>query len=168
MSTTVTVNTYTHSVTYVSDNILKSFKDIIRLTGLDPYHLTSQWEVLLLGLSTWIKSEHLEKVILEVYNPQTDALVDRWDIEVVYTWSAGGEGNFWTDTEQLKYAIKKHGLNPSSAKYRLLVVNKSGAGAVPGWSSTDLRSTAHMVRQTLGSTIEHNGLGANTSYWRMP
>ncbi len=34
--TSVGVNTYTHSVTYVADNIMKSFKDIIRLSGLDP------------------------------------------------------------------------------------------------------------------------------------
>lgn len=162
----VAVYSYTHSVTYVSDNILKSFKDIIRLSGLDPSHLTSEWEILLRGITTWINSSHLEKVILEIYNPKSDALIIRWDIDIVYTWSSD-EGNFWTDTEQLKYAIKKNGLIPSEANYRLLVVNKSGAPTVSGWSSTTLRSTQNMVKQSLGSTIEHNGLGANTSYWRM-
>ncbi len=36
--TAVAVNVYshTHSVTYVAENILKSLKDIIRLSGLDP------------------------------------------------------------------------------------------------------------------------------------
>lgn len=48
----VAVYSYSHSVTYVSDNILKSFKDIIRQSGLDPSHLASQWEVLLRGIST--------------------------------------------------------------------------------------------------------------------
>lgn len=162
----VAVYSYAHTVTYVSDNILKSFKDIIRLSGLDPFHLTSQWDVLLKGLTTWINSSHLEKVILEIYNPKDDALLVRWDIDIVYTWSSS-DGHFWTDTEQLKYAIKKNGLAPSEAKYRLLVTNKSGAPDVAGWSSTALRSTQNMVKQSLGSTIEHNGLGANTSYWRM-
>jgi hypothetical protein len=37
--TSVAVNTYTHSVVYVADNILKSMKDIIRLSGLDPTNL---------------------------------------------------------------------------------------------------------------------------------
>lgn len=161
----VAVYSYSHSVTYVSDNILKSFKDIIRLSGLDPAHLASQWDVLLRGLSAWIESEHLEKVILEIYHPSSDALLTRWDIDIVYTWSSS-EGNFWTDTEQLKYAIKKCGVAPEHAKYRLLVTNKPGAGNVEGWSSTTLRSTQNMVRQSLGSTIEHSGLGANTSYWR--
>jgi hypothetical protein len=162
----VAVYSYSHSVTYVSDNILKSFKDIIRQSGLDPSHLASQWEVLLRGISAWIESEHLEKVILEIYHPQSDLLLTRWDIDIVYTWSSS-EGNFWTDTEQLKYAIRKCGVAPENAKYRLLVTNKPGAASVNGWSSTMLRSTQNLVKQSLGSTIEHNGLGANTSYWRM-
>lgn len=36
---TVATYSYTHSVTYVTDNILKSLKDIILLSGLDPEHL---------------------------------------------------------------------------------------------------------------------------------
>ncbi len=36
MSTFVTVNTYTHSVTYVTDNILRSLQDIVRLTLPSP------------------------------------------------------------------------------------------------------------------------------------
>lgn len=35
MSAVATYN-YTHSVTYVTDNILKSLKDIIVLSGMDP------------------------------------------------------------------------------------------------------------------------------------
>lgn len=162
----VSVYSYTHSVTYVSDNILKSFKDIIRLSGLDPSHLTSEWEVLLRGITAWISSSHLEKVILEIYNPKDNLLLIRWDIDIVYSWSSDA-GNFWTDTDQLKYAIKKNGIPPSEAKYRLLVSTKTGAPNVAGWSSTTFLSTQNMVKQSLGSTIEHNGLGANTSYWRM-
>ena len=41
--TSVAVYSYTHSVTYVADNILKSFKDIIRLSGLDPTKLVEDW-----------------------------------------------------------------------------------------------------------------------------
>ena len=37
---TVATYSYTHSVTYVTDNILKSLKDIILLSGLDPEHLS--------------------------------------------------------------------------------------------------------------------------------
>lgn len=162
--TAVNVNTYTHSVTYVSDNILKSFKDIIRLSGLDPSGITADWHVLMRGLETWIDTGHLNKIVLEIFNPRTGELVVRWDIDIVYGWS--GDGGFWTDTEQLKYHIKKAGLAPNSVAYRIVVENKAGHPSVEGWSSTDFRSTDGFVRQSLGATISHNGLEAGAAYWR--
>lgn len=121
--TTVSVYSYTNSVTYVADNILKSLKDIIRLSGLSPAKLTGDWSVLLAGITTWIESKHLEFVTLEIYNPKTNTLITRWDITISYSWSSDA-GNFWTDTEQLKYAIKKAGIDPSQADYRILEVDQ--------------------------------------------
>ena len=163
--TTVAVNSYTHSVTYVADNILKSLKDIIRLSGLDPSKFASDWEVNLRGIKTWLNSEHLSKVALEIYHPRTDALIVRWDIDINYSWS-GGDGSFWTDTDQLRYAIRKAGLATSEAKYDLTVYCKPGRPDVLGWGPCSGRSTAGMVRQSLGTTIDHSGLGASTAYWR--
>lgn len=163
--TTVSVYSYTQSVTYVTDNILKSLKDILRVSGLDPTGLVGDWDALHRGIKAWIDSQHLELVILEVYHPKTDALIIRWDISVSYTWDSAA-GNFWTDTEQLKYAIKKAGLMPIDASYRVVVTTADGRPEVSGWSSSNLRSTDGFVRQSLGTTIEHNGLGANTTYWR--
>jgi hypothetical protein len=161
----VAVYSYTQSVVYVADNVLKSLKDIIRLSGLDPTKLVGDWAVLLRGISAWIESRHLETVTLEIFNPQTDKLITRWDVAVVYTWDISA-GTFWTDTEQLKFAIKKAGLVPAQADYRVVVHNKEGRPNVEGWSSCNLRSTDGMVRQSLGTTVEHNGLSANTTYWR--
>lgn len=164
--TAVSVNTYTHSVTYVADNILKSIKDIVRLSGLDPSNLVNSWESNMRALRTWLDSQHLEQVKLEIFDPRTDELVTRWDIDVVYGWSASGDGSFWTDTDQLKYHIRKAGLAPAEAKYRLLLKTKPNEPHVDGWGDVYGRSTAGMVRQSLGTTIEHYGLGANASYWR--
>lgn len=163
--TAVSVNTYTHSVTYVADNILKSMKDIIRLSGMDPSSFVGNWEVNLRGLAAWLNSGHLESVILEVFDPSNDALVVRWDMDIVYSYGTG-DGGFWTDTDQLRFAIRKAGLAPASARYRMLVTTKPGEPAVAGWSTGMFRSTSGMVRQSLGSTVEHNGLGASTAYWR--
>lgn len=161
----VAVYSYTQSVVYVADNILKSLKDIIRLSGLDPAKLVGDWVVLLRGISTWIESQHLETVTLEIFDPKTDALVKRWDIAVAYTWDISA-GTFWTDTEQLKFAIRKAGLSPAQAGYRIVVQNKQGRPHVEGWSNCTLRLTQGMVRQSLGTTVEHNGLSANAAYWR--
>lgn len=164
--TSVAVNTYTHSVVYVADNILKSLKDIIRLSGLDPSKLANDWDVNMRGIQTWLASGDLRSVILEIFDPKTDALVGRWDIDVVYSTGFDDDGQFWTDTDQIRYAVRKAGLMPSEARYRLVVDNKPGRPDVSGWSSTTYRSTDGFVRQSLGSTIEHNGLGGSTAYWR--
>lgn len=160
----VAVYSYTHSVTYVADNILKSFKDIIRLSGLDPTKLVEDWQSTMLAMTTWLQSGDLQSVTLEVFDPKTDALVGRWDVDVVY--GSAGDGSFWTDTEQIKYAIKKAGLWPSQASYRLVIQNRPGRPDVQGWGKTNYRSTDGFVRHSLGTTVEHNGLGGNAAYWR--
>jgi len=161
----VAVYSYTHSVTYVTDNILKSLKDILVLSGLHPSKLMNDWTVLHAGIKRWIESQHLELVTLEIFHPTSDELIYRWDIQIAYTWS-GDAGSFWTDTDQLRYAIRRKGLTPGQANYCVKVHNKPGRPDVPGWSATSYRSTDGMVRQSLGTTVEHNGLGANASYWR--
>jgi hypothetical protein len=162
---TVAVYSYTHSVKYVADNILKSLKDTIRMSGLDPSKLVDSWDSNMLALRTWLESGHLQCVALEIFEPKTDELIIRWDIEIVYAWSSG-DGSFWTDTEQLKYHIRKAGIAPKDTSYRLVMKNKPGRPYVDGWSSTNFRSMEGMVRQSLGSTIEHSGLGASAGYWR--
>lgn len=164
MTTSVCVNTYTHSVTYVSDNVLRSLQDIVRMSGLSPEHLP--WASVNLALKTWINSGHLETVILEVYNPATAKLVARWDLEMEYGWTEDGDGRFWVDTNQIKLAIKKAGVWPSDCLYEVLMVTKSGRPEVSGWGSRLLRSTAGLIKQSLGTTVEHCGLGAACSYYR--
>jgi hypothetical protein len=165
MSISVAVNTYTHSVTYVTDNILRSLQDIVRLSGLNPGKISTDWETLERGISTWIGSRNLETIVLEAYNPKTSALIGRWDIEIAYGW-AGDDGRFWVDTEQIRMAILKAGVWPADSDYRIVCVTKDGSEEVVGWSPTTLHSTKGMVKQSLGTTIEHNGLGASASYYR--
>lgn len=162
---TVSVYSYTHSVTYVTDNVLKSLKDIIRLSGLSPANLVNSWESKHRAIKTWIESRHLERVELEIFNPATNALIVRWDLDIVYQWS-DGDGSFYTDTEQLKYAIKKAGVAPESASYEVILKIRPGRPDVAGWGPVTSRSIDGMARQTLGSTVEHSGLGASTAYWR--
>lgn len=164
-SISVSVRSYTHATTYVADNILRSLKNILLYSGLDPDKLADDWEVLHRGIKTWIDSGHLEKVVLEVYDPKCDDLVGRWDIHISYEWS-GGDGQFWTDTDAIRFAIKKAGLFPSTTKYRVLATTTPGRPEVSGWSSTSLRSTAGLVEQRIGTSIEASGLSGGVSYYR--
>lgn len=163
--TTVAVYSYTHSVTYVSDNILKSLKDIIRLSGLDPANFMDNWESNLLAIKTWIESGHLETISLEIFHPVSNVLIIRWDIDIAYEYSSD-DGNIWTDTDQLRQSITKAGVVSSSAKYGLILFNKPGRPYVKGWGPGSSRSLTGMVKQSLGSTVQHSGLSANTGYWR--
>lgn len=161
----VSVNSYTHSVTYVADNILKSFKDIIRESGLSPAKFAADWDVNQRGIRSWLQSGHLRRVLLEIFHPVTGALILRWDLDIAYEWSAG-DGSFYTDTAQLKYAILKAGVAPADAKYDILLQVAPGSPNVSGWGDGASRSTAGMSRHALGSTIDHSGLGASAAYWR--
>jgi hypothetical protein len=165
MTVSVSVRSYTHSVTYVTDNILKSLKDIIRLSGLDPGKLADQWDVLHRGIKAWIESGHLQRIVLEVYALESDALVGRWDVEISYAYS-GEEGQFWTDTDAIRYAMKKAGVLPGESRYEVKVTNKSGRPDVAGWSTTTFRSTVGFVEQRIGTTVEANGLSGGISYYR--
>lgn len=165
MSTSVVVNTYAFSATYVTDNILRTLEDIVRESGLDPSKIADERVVLTRGIKAWIDSEHLETIVLEVSNPGLTELVGRWDIHVAYGWR-GDDGRFWVDTDQIKAAIRKAGVWPSTCEYRIVCTTKPGRPQVDGWSTTTLLSTAGFVRQSLGTTISHSGLGASASYYR--
>jgi hypothetical protein len=164
-SISVAVRSYTHAITYVADNLLKSVKDILLHSGLDPSKLASNREALHRGISRWIESGHLRKIVLEVYAPSTNRLVGRWDISISYEWT-GGDGEFWADTDMIRFAIKKAGILPSSAEYTLIVDLATGSPPVPGWTSTTYRSVLGMVEQRIGTTIEAGGLSGGVSYYR--
>lgn len=165
MGVSVSVRSYTHATTYVADNILKSLKNILLFSGLDPDRLADDREVLHRGITAWIESGHLQKVVLEVYAPSTDALVGRWDVNISYEWT-GGDGQFWADTDAIRFAIKKSGVLPSTARYRVVATTASGRPDVAGWSSTKLRSTDGMIEQRIGTSIEASGLSGGVSYYR--
>jgi hypothetical protein len=164
MSSVVAVNTYTHAVTHVTDNLLRSIKNIIRLSGLDPSKFVDNWDTMERGIKTWLDTQDLEKVVLEVYEPKSDKLVGRWDFEIAYGFS--GDGSFFVDPEVIEYHIRKQGVLPSTCKYRLVTTSKSKRPDVQGWTTTTFRSTNGLVRQSIGATIDGSGLSTTTSYWR--
>lgn len=164
MSTTVHVNTYTYSVTYVANKLLLSLQTIIRWSGLSPERLTDDWEVLERGIKKWLETQDLTQLVLEVYNPWTDALIGRWDLGVSYGFT--GDGSFWVDTDDIRYHIQKSGSWPSSCNYRVVATTKPYRPDVPGWSRTTLRSTDGFIKQSIGTTIDGSGLSVGTGYWR--
>lgn len=165
MSSNVFVNTYAHSVTYIADKMLTSVKNIIVQSGLSPEKLADDWTVLERGISAWLHSRHLKRVVLEVFDPRSDRLVGRWDFDVVYS-SAGSDGGFWADPEDIRYAIKKAGTWPSTCDYTVIVTNEVGRPPVAGWGKAEFRPTDGLIRQSIGTTAGAGELSTGTAYWR--
>lgn len=166
MSTFVAVNTYTHTTVYITDKMLHSLQFIIRESGLDPSPFVNDWGWMERGIRTWLGTQDLQTVILEVYSPRDNALVGRWDFDVVYGYGSDGGGGMWVDTDAIRYAIGKAGLWPSQCAFRLVTVTKPGRPDVDGWSRTTLRSTNGFMRHSIGTTIGAVGAGTSTAYWR--
>ncbi len=165
MSSSVSVYSYAHSVTYVAGQMLRSLKIIILGVGLDPEKLTEDWDVLERGLKAWLDSKHLERVRLEVYNPRTDEFVGGWDFTIDYGYGTD-EGEMWADTQQIRSTIIKCGTYPSLCEYRIVVTNKPGRPDVAGWSKTTFRSTDGFVFQSIGTAVGSHSIGAESGYWR--
>ena len=163
MGSTVSVNTYTHSVTFVTDKMLKSLRYIITSVGLDPNKYVEKWASYELAVSTWLQSKHLRSLIIEVVSP-SGSLITRCDLTIDYTGS--GDGSMWVDTDTLKYAIAKFGAIAKDCSYDITLTTASGEPPVRGWGDGNLRSTEGFTKQNLGTVIGTQQLGAQAAYWR--
>lgn len=165
MSTIVKVNTYSHSVTHVTDNILSGIKRIVLLSGLSLDKITQDWAILEAGIGKWLITRDLRSVTLEVYTASTSSLVGRWDFDIDYSYTTGDDGELWADSDAIRFAIRKAGLIPSTCSYRILADTKPGRPAVTGWSSTNYLSTTGFTKRPIGTTIGATYLGTGTSYY---
>lgn len=163
-ATAVGVYTHVHSYNFVTNQLLNSVKEIVRMSGLDPAKMSGQWASLELGIHTWLADGDLESAYLEIYNSRTDKLVRRWDFDISY--SKSGDGSFWQDPNDIRYHIEKAGLNPANCDYEILTTTAPGRRNVAGWSRCSLRSTDGFVKQSIGTTIGAGGISSGTSYWR--
>jgi len=166
MSTSVHVNLFTHTVTFVTDKMMSSLRRIIVWSGLDPSSLLANWNDLELGIKTWLGSRDLTEVTLEVFVSSSGGLVGRWDFDIDYGFGGADEGDMWVDTDAIRFAIRKQGLNPAGCSYRIILTTKKDRPDVAGWESATLVSTAGFTRYSIGTTIGTSGLGTRTAYWR--
>ncbi|MBN1171297.1 MAG: hypothetical protein JXA67_03905 [Micromonosporaceae bacterium] len=168
MSTRVQVNVHVYATTHVATNILKSVRQIVRESGLNPDKIRSLWSVLETGIATWLGSGHLKGLVLEVYDPAKPSgtdLVGRFDFTIDYTYYGSGDGDLWLDPDTVSYAVRKNGSYPANCEYRLIADTATGYPSVAGWSTTTFRSTTGFTRHSVGTTIGGGSLGAGLSYY---
>jgi hypothetical protein len=163
MASIVSVNTYTHSVTFVTDQMLNSLKKIITGIGLDPQKFVSDWSLYERGVKAWLDSKHLKEAVLEITSEGN--LVSRCDFTIDYSYSTG-DGTMWVDADAIRYSLIKMGVKPNLCTYSLKLRVGPGAPDVVGWADCEFLSTAGFVKQNIGTTIGTNDIGAQSSYWR--
>ena len=164
MSSTVVTLTEAHAVTLVTENMLDSMLEIIKETGLNPDKYVKQRDVYTNGISAWLESRHISRMVLEIIRPVSNELIRRWDIDIHYS-EDGGDGTFSVNTDKLKLAIYEARLEPWTAQYRVIVSTLSGAPQVPGWETTTLSPTDHLSREEIGETITAGGIKASAAVW---
>ena len=163
----VSVSTAVYSATHVATNMLRGLKQIVAGCGLETSKIMGEWEVLEDGVSTWIESRHLKKLVLEVWDKKSPTtLIGRFDFTIDYSYYGNGDGDLWLDPDTVVWAIKKNGSYPSGCEYRVVASTSSGAPSVDGWSSTSLRSTSNMREHSIGTALGGGSMGAGLSYWK--
>lgn len=164
MGSIVSVNTYTHTVAFVTDKMLGSLKQIIVGIGLNPANFVGSWSSYDRALKAWLETKDLTEAVLEVTS-STGAFVTRCDFTIDYSYG-NGEGEMWVDPDAVRHEITKMGKFPSECNYQLKLRVKPGAPEVQGWGDCEFLSTAGFTKQSIGTVIGTSSIGAQASYWR--
>lgn len=165
VATRTTTYALTHSVTFMSDNLLNTLRDVIRENGISPDKLMNDRETLTRGITTWLHSGHLTDVVVEFYKPGASSAEARWDFPVGYTGS-GVDDDMWIDKNYLRQLIAKAKRPSADCGYRVVLRTIPGRADVSGFSSCELLSTGALVARQAGTAIATGHLTAGVTYWR--
>lgn len=159
----VSVNTFTYTAGYLTANLIRSVTDIIKAVGLDPGDLPH--DTLDRGLKKWVETEDLQALVLEIYSKSTNKLIGRFDFDLDYTYSTGDTRNFWLDTDEVRFAIRKAGLTATGCSHAVIAETKPGRPDVPGWAPATFRSTEGLTRHAVGTVLGAGSAAAGLSYY---
>lgn len=167
MSTYTFTYNRTHTSVFVTDNMKNLLRDIIMWSGLEPTKLVDDWEgVLEEAVRTWLRSEDLEKIVLEFYVPGKEDVVARWDFPISYDGSGVGD-DMWVAKDFVRRTIEKSQNPPANASYRVVLIAREGRPHVSGMVSTTLRATNGLTGHVSGTAIATPDIMASLKYWRV-
>jgi hypothetical protein len=160
-----TTFTYAQSINFYSDSMRIALREIIREHGLDPHLLMQDWDTIERGIRAWAKSQDLEKITIEFFQPGSRVAAARWDFPVQYVGSGLGS-EMWLDKAYLKQLIAKAPRPPGGSTYRILLGVKPGAGLVDGFVSVTCLDTGSLVSRAAGTAIATGHLTGSVTYWK--
>jgi hypothetical protein len=158
------VHVTARSYTYLVNEINRVFLEAVVSGGLDPSEYASQQPTIETGLRTWMTMRQLESAYLEIYDPQTNAVRSRIDLDISFR-DSGDDSEYRTDIERVRGELGKGG-RFAGCKYRVLVSTVPGAASVSGWTPSRLGSVDHLTRHDVGDVIGAPRAGASMTIFR--
>lgn len=155
--------TRTHTAVFVTDKLRGLMKQIVTDAGLDPTKLVDAW-------STWaeaaarklLETGHLNKIIIEFYQPNSSDACGRWDFPIRYD---GTNEEMWVDTSFFTASFAKAPRPPAGCTYRILFLEYPGAPDV-GLVSTPFKSLGSLKAREAGTVIATSDIMASAVYYR--
>ena len=157
--------TQAHSIVFLSENLRNTLREVIRENGLSPEKLMNDWDAVGLGITTWLQSGHLTKVVVEFFKPGARAASARWEFPITYSGS-GVDDDMWLDKAYLRQLIAKAARPTPDCTYRVLLSHGPGAPDVPGLVDSPFLSTAQLTARQAGTVIATGHITAGAIYWR--
>jgi hypothetical protein len=154
-----------HSIIFMTGNLLLTLRELIRENGLSPDKLVQDWKTVERGVDTWLRSGHLNAIVIEFYKPGSSQASARWDIPISYNGS-GVDDDMWLDKAYLRQLISKSARPSWDCTYRVMLCKDQGAPPVAGFVDCSFLSTGQLVARPAGTVIATAHLTAGVTYWR--
>jgi hypothetical protein len=155
----------THSIVFLSDNLRNTLREVIRESGISLNKLIQDWERIERGIQTWLRSGHLNNMIVEFYWLGSAVVSARWEFPISYSGS-GVDDDMWLDKNYLRQLIAKSSRPSLDCTYRIILSTDAGAPHVAGFVPCSLLSTGQLSARQAGTVIATGHLTAGATYWR--
>jgi hypothetical protein len=157
--------TQTHSIVFLSDNLRNTLREMIRENGISPSKLMQDWGTIDRGIQTWLRSGHLNNIVVEFFKPGALASSARWEFPIGYAGS-GVDDDMWLDKDYLRQLIAKSARPSTDCTYRILLCTDAGAPTVSGFFDCSFLSTGSLAARQAGTVIATGHMTVAVTYWR--
>lgn len=156
------INVVARANVYSANEIVRIFYEVVSDVGLNVTELAEIQPTIEKGLRAWLAMRKLEAAYLEVFDPMTQVVRCRTDLNIVYTSETNERHR--TDINRVKTATSSLGRYPG-CKYRVVVSLADGAPDVEGWDTTTLGSVDHLAQRDVGDVIDTVAVRSRMFTW---
>jgi hypothetical protein len=154
----------TRSAIWVANELIRVLFDTVNARGLPLDYLQRKQADLTSDFRTWVAGRWLRELILEVYDPATDTLVEKYVLDLSYDPAAEGEEVFTTRIEKLHEKLQKLGTLRPGLTYKVFVDTAEDAPAL-GWILTKMHDDRHLNKHDVGNMIDTLNCKVQMALW---